>query len=358
MKASILEDEIINIDRHRQRAIDVYRVKRTIYVPFVSEIERILLIALRRQQIKVACIDSRAKDVESFGKKASKPSVLDPNLPKYKDPLNEITDQAGVRIVTFFPKMVNQVDQVINTEFFVQEKHNKADDLQLEGRFGYQSVHYLVQFKSNRTSLPEYAQYKGLIAEIQVRTILQHAWAEIEHDMQYKADAAVSLSTRRQFLRLAALLEVAESEFQALQDCDEQLRHEATFSAQESNLRAVEITPETLKAYLDKKLRSDKRMTCKSYDWTARLLLKLGFTQFRQVEDCIGSYNEESVNRLVWKARQGQLLRFETLLLAGMGSYYMEQHPLNVDSGWVKTWEGVMERLVKGGITIKGYLPC
>ena len=88
----------------------------------------------------------------------------------------------------------------------VHEKSNKADTLQLEERFGYQSVHYLVALKEDRTSLSEYLQYKGLIAEIQVRTILQHAWAEIEHDIQYKSSETIPQPIRRRFMQLAGLL--------------------------------------------------------------------------------------------------------------------------------------------------------
>jgi ppGpp synthetase/RelA/SpoT-type nucleotidyltranferase len=59
---------------------------------------------------------------------------------------------------------------------------------------GYQSVHYLVQFSPERCALPEYQRFQGRIAEIQVRTVLQHGWAEIEHDIQYKAGLVEAVS--------------------------------------------------------------------------------------------------------------------------------------------------------------------
>jgi hypothetical protein len=64
--------------------------------------------------------------------------------------------------------------------------------------------------------LPEYARYSGLKAEIQIRTILQHAWAEIEHDLGYKTTLAVPRAARRQFSMLAGLLELADLEFERL----------------------------------------------------------------------------------------------------------------------------------------------
>lgn len=56
-----------------------------------------------------------------------------------------------------------------------------------QGRLGYQSIHYLVKLPDQKTEWAEYKRFEGLIAEIQVRTILQHAWAEMEHDIQYKS---------------------------------------------------------------------------------------------------------------------------------------------------------------------------
>ena len=101
--------------------------------------------------------------------------------------MEEIEDLAGVRIITFFPITTEQVKVVIHEEFLVSDEQDKADLLMKEEKFGYQSVHYIVSLKPARFILPEYAIYKNLKAEIQVRTVLQHAWAEIEHDIQYKS---------------------------------------------------------------------------------------------------------------------------------------------------------------------------
>ncbi len=72
-------------------------------------------------------------------------------------------------------------------EFEIIEKSNKGATLLQEERFGYQSIHYLVKLKGERARLAEYRNLKDGVVEIQIRTILQHAWAEIEHDIQYKS---------------------------------------------------------------------------------------------------------------------------------------------------------------------------
>src|SRR5207249_2570243 len=128
------------------------------------------------------------------------------------------------------------------------------------------SVHYSVRLSDNRSGLPEYARFAELVAEIQVRTIMQHAWAEIEHDIQYKAVETIPSRIRRRFMDLAGLLEIADREFQAIADEDEALRAEARISVQQGRLENVEITPDALKTYLDRRLGSDARMADYSYE--------------------------------------------------------------------------------------------
>src|SRR5262249_23133168 len=154
---------------------------------------------------------------------------------------NQITDLAGVRIITFFPRTIGQVDETLRHEFTILERIDKTDLLIREEKLGYQSLHYVVALQPNRLSLPEYSRYAGLRAEIQVRTILQHAWAEIEHDIQYKSVEVIPTPIRRRFMTLAGLLEIADREFQAIQNEDEQIRQEARRSVQAGRLEEVEI---------------------------------------------------------------------------------------------------------------------
>jgi ppGpp synthetase/RelA/SpoT-type nucleotidyltranferase len=139
-----------------------------------------------------------------------------------------VTDLAAVRVITFFPRTVSEIDAIIRERFFVLEKDNKSEMLQASGRFGYRSVHYLVELPPEEADRPDRERFGGLVAEIQVRTILQHAWAEIEHDTQYKSVRAMPSSTRRRLAALAGLLEIADREFQAIQDEDERNRRHLT----------------------------------------------------------------------------------------------------------------------------------
>jgi len=239
----------------------------------------------------------------------------------------------------------------------VIEVSNKRDLLLQEEKFGYQGVHYLVALREQRTSLPEYKRFGGLIAEIQVRTILQHAWAEIEHDIQYKSVETIPLPLRRRFMSLAGLLEIADREFQAVQDEDERLRAEARALISQGQLERVEITGDALKAYLDRKLGPDGRVSPFVYEFTAEALRALGFKNFHQIDECIVHYDDDALSKLVWGARQGQITRFEIQLLAGMGEYFMKNYMFSDEEWWVAASSAKLQIMRDNDVKIRSYVP-
>ena len=299
------QEEPFDFAEHRRTAVEEYLRVRLQYEAYPNAVKEILVQALRTKEIAVNSVEARAKEPESFGAKAETPSEKDSRAPKYRFPLNDITDLAGVRIITFFPRTVESVGTCIREEFEVLEHTDLSRTLLQEERFGYQSEHFLVRLSSNRTALPEYKPHLGLVAEVQVRTILQHAWAEIEHDIQYKSSITIPNTIRRRFMALAGMLEIADREFQAIQDEDKDLKERARNSVEEGTLDRVEITADALRSYLDRRVGPDGRTTDFSYEYTARMLRRLGFTTIEQVDACIDGYDDDQLSRIRWGSRQG-----------------------------------------------------
>ena len=267
---------------HRRTAVSEYLKVQSFYADLAAVIAQILEECLKRREIKVLSVQHRAKTPTSLEAKAAIPSEADPNKPKYPEPLRQITDLAGVRIIAYFPGTLADVDRLLNEELNVVEQFNKGEELIEEERFGYQSIHYLVQIKPDRARLAEYGRFSDAVAEVQVRTILQHAWAEIEHDIQYKSSTAIPTEIRRRFMALAGMLEIADREFQAINDQDRQLADKTRGMVSRGDLSGVEITPDALKLFLDKRLGSDGRISDWNYDWNARLLKRLGFRDLKR----------------------------------------------------------------------------
>ena len=319
-----------DFEEHRRKAIAEYHPKRTVFQAFADAVQGILKEALRAENIRAASVESRAKDEESFGTKASKPSETDPEQPKYPNPVLDITDLAGVRVITFFPKTAEAAGQMVRREFDIVETSDKAALLD-DDRLGYKSVHFLVKLARRRRSLPEYRRYKDLICELQIRTVLQHAWAEIEHDIQYKTASTIPSQIRKRFTSLAGLLEIADREFQAIQDEDLRIRSEARDSVEKGNFAGVEITPDALKTYLDRKYGQDDRMSEFSYQSVANTVRILGFETIEELDRTITPYDDDEISRILWGSRQGQLTRFEDVLLAALGQRFRQRHPWSGD---------------------------
>ena len=83
-------------------------------------------------------------------------------------------------------------------------------------KVGYLSVHYIMQLSEKRLGLSEYKLFANLKCEVQVRTLLQHAWAEIEHDRNYKFSGVLPKEIKRRFYLVAGVLELMDNEFDKL----------------------------------------------------------------------------------------------------------------------------------------------
>jgi len=347
--------EPINLEAHGQAAVSAYLREQQFYEALASVIARVLQECLKKRDIKVHSVQYRAKDPSSLERKAATPSDADPNSPKYRNPLKEITDLAGVRVITHFPSTIEEVDRLLNDEFEIIERSDKSDELIEEERFGYQSVHYLVRIRSDRARLAEYERFVSAIAEVQVRTILQHAWAEIEHDIQYKSATTIPTEIRRRFMALAGMLEIADREFQGIEDADKELEGHAEAMVQKGSLAGVEITPKALKSFLDRRLGPDGRMSDWSYDWTTRLLKTLGFQDLKQVETAIAPFNDDRLSDIAHGSRQGQTSRFELMLLAALGDRFIERHPWR-DEWWFARWKQYLQAFRDAKVDVGNYM--
>lgn len=165
---------------------------------------------------------SRAKSIDGFRRKCKKTD--EHGTPRYPSPLKDITDLAGVRVIVFVRDSVDLICKKIDEIFEVIEEEDVGERVYSRGKFGYQSKHLLITLGEDRSKLVENARFKGLICEVQVRTLLQHAWAEMEHDIQYKSEQEIPLDLKKRFSALAGLLEIADREFQSIQRDSDNLR--------------------------------------------------------------------------------------------------------------------------------------
>lgn len=161
--------------------------------------------------LKIHSVEMRLKSRPSLIQKLARPD-------RDYGALWEVTDLVGLRVITYFEDAVDRVAEVIERRLPVDLSHSIDKRRRREpGVFGYRSLHYVCRLGEaggegdSGVLLPAQAR-----CEVQVRTVLEHAWAEIEHDLGYKAPAAVPEPVRRRLDRLAGMLELADQEFVAI----------------------------------------------------------------------------------------------------------------------------------------------
>ncbi len=162
--------------------------------------------------------------------------------------LEELTDLVGARVILYFSDDVDKIGKLVEQAFDIDWTLSSDKRALLDpDSFGYLSLHYIC-------SLPKDCGYQAELCnirfEIQIRSILQHAWAQINHDMGYKSQFGVPHTVVREFARLAGLLELADEEFVRARDHIGSYIAETREKIKNDNAGDVSIDLISLKEYM------------------------------------------------------------------------------------------------------------
>ncbi|RYE90809.1 MAG: GTP pyrophosphokinase family protein [Myxococcales bacterium] len=188
----------------KQDLLDEFLARQSSFEAMARSLHDHVQEALERAGMRVLGVSHRVKSASSLARKLARPDRT------YRR-LDDLTDLVGLRVITYFEDSIEQVAQLIERSFRV-DMDRSVDKRLLEdpARFGYRSLHYICHPPPLLIAIEPTWDWPF---EIQVRTVLQHAWAEIEHDLGYKSPESIPMPVRRRFSRLAGLLEIADSEF-------------------------------------------------------------------------------------------------------------------------------------------------
>ncbi len=266
--------------------------------------------------INYLSVTGRAKSVASFAAKAAR-SV--DGKPVFADPLAEITDQIGVRVITYLHSDVAAVADVLAEELEVLNDRDLGQETANEGQWGYASRHLLVGPDGSGTDLRRNAQ-------IQIRTVLQHAWAEFEHAIRYKGtipqEKAPDLD--RRFTLAAGLLELADREFSMIRD---ELQSTIGASSPDGDPEDPRISAQDLATFLAGRYADAGWSRADHYAWVSGLLLELGITSLDELGGLLTSVDGEAINaRMGYRYPAGAVRRLDDALLAVFGTRYVELH--------------------------------
>ena len=130
-----------------------------------------------------------------------------------------MTDLVAFRIITYLESEIKLIEAALRSYFHVDEK--KSVDKRIgtnPNEVGYRSLHLICKLGQSRATLPEHSGCHGIPFEIQVRTVLEHAWAEIEHKQNYKSAVALPANLQRKLNIISGTLELVDSQLAAIAD--------------------------------------------------------------------------------------------------------------------------------------------
>lgn len=209
-------------ERRVARDLEVYDQNLDAYKANARQLKKRLIKALKTdKRIHVHAVDVRVKKRKHLKKKLRKKLQTDPIL--------HIEDIIGVRVITYYRDDAARVEQVLHKMLWVHPGSyvNKADMLE-DREFGYRSIQFVGTMpwvSRDVDRLPErmrkMIQVPSLspaVAEVQIRSILEHAWAETEHGFQYHGASTLSRDLRRRFALTAALVENVDEQLIAIRN--------------------------------------------------------------------------------------------------------------------------------------------
>jgi ppGpp synthetase/RelA/SpoT-type nucleotidyltranferase len=224
----------MRLSPHCELLLQEFREKRQELMQLDNHVFELISQTLKQQEIELNSIEHRIKTEESLAGK------LERKGEKYHQ-LSDITDLIGLRIVTFYTDDVDKVAAIISQLFDI-DWSNSVDKRKLHdlNSFGYNSLHYICNLHEG--SFP---------FEIQIRTALQHTWSAIEHDIGYKGAVKLPPQYRRQFSRLAGMLELADDEFSRLRTTMTEYRRQIQTLVKSGNLSDVALSTDSFRSYLE-----------------------------------------------------------------------------------------------------------
>lgn len=207
---------------------------------FRVRLEWLLRVLLSGEGRDVHQIESRCKGVDEFREKTDRKG--------YQDPLREMTDLVGLRVIMYYDADVTFAAGLIERELLVDPALSvdwrTPDD---PSRFGYASKHLICTLDARRAELPEWRPFADIRVEIQLRTVLQHAWAVVSHQLGYKSVPGLTAEGERRLASVSALLATADREFEAIRTGEDQART----LQEELDAPAVPLNPESTEATND-----------------------------------------------------------------------------------------------------------
>ncbi|WP_051470768.1 hypothetical protein [Arthrobacter sp. 35/47] len=307
-------------DRLINQCLDEYAATQHQKRAAASAIQDAIAARLDDDGLNYHAIEHRVKDHQSLEQKLRRRNP-DGSL-KYADGLSGIDDIIGARVITFLQLDVERAITALRNSFEVIAHVDKTAEQREKGEFGYSGQHLVLRISED--AAPNGCRHHiGERFEVQFRTILQHAWAEFEHDIRYKSAGPVPPEVNRAFTLPSGLIELADNQFSTISNV---VAAEKANPDESTRLLPEDLTGEALERILEHSLPNNPRSRIEQYEWLRELLETHGITTVAQASELMGSADWEGIaRRIQYKFAPGHVRAADDLLLVRYGQEHIDR---------------------------------
>lgn len=239
--------EKYGLDMHCTMILEEYRANYESFVKIKEIILDCIRQALKQNGMFVTAVEGRVKEEKSLAGK------LELKGHKYRT-LSDITDIVGTRVITFYTDDVDKIAAIAENNFDI-DWENSVDKRKMHtlDSFGYMSLHYICRVPKKLYHDPAHPEINEFRWELQLRTTLQHMWANMNHDCGYKGDVEIPVEHLRNMNRLAGVLELADDEFSRIRIAVNEYRRQVQALVASGNFDEVSLDVDTFRSYLNLK---------------------------------------------------------------------------------------------------------
>jgi ppGpp synthetase/RelA/SpoT-type nucleotidyltranferase len=244
-----------------------------------SEAKFIVDAGLKALPVKIQTVTTRVKSEKSALQKLNS-KQLNP------DQLSHLTDLVGLRIVALFLTDLEAIIEMVKSKFKILKLQDWVTSSGSEDAFGYMSIHADVQLLDEYAG-PRYDELKDFTFEVQIRTILMDAWANVSHFLDYKGPSSIPEELRRDFYALSGLFYVADKHFEIFYSEAERSKELAIETVANKGVDDIPLNLDTLSALLNSRYVDREDDTRSEISVLVEQFSSAGFNTISQVEELL-----------------------------------------------------------------------
>ncbi|WP_427019475.1 GTP pyrophosphokinase (plasmid) [Pseudarthrobacter sp. P1] len=231
-------------------------------------------------------------------------------------------EDVGIRVLAYLDVDVHRAIGSLDKTFTVLERVNKTAEQKERGEFGYCGQHLILRVDSNALQRVG-VENEGQRFEVQFRTILQHDWAEFEHDIRYKGSTPAPPIVNRAFTLASALIELTDKEFGTINEVV--AKKESEDGRQSTGDKQRQITGRDLRVLLEGALPRHPRSRAEDYKWMAKLLRRHRVLTTSQAAELLATAEWDQISRkLNYQSKPGHIRALDDFLLMNWGRRYID----------------------------------